>query len=109
MFDWLAAKLLRIFGAVILILPETIAIMLVKGIGVIAFHVSPRKRIAYVNLKAAFPNRFDAKERKRIVRQVFVNIALNVLGIFRGKFVNQNYIDQRVQIRSMEHYQQFRE
>ncbi len=56
-------------------LPLAWAIRTGRAAGRIAFYFSRRRHTAYADLKAAFTNRFDEKERWRIVQNHFAHLA----------------------------------
>ncbi|OGW81142.1 MAG: hypothetical protein A3G33_10055 [Omnitrophica bacterium RIFCSPLOWO2_12_FULL_44_17] len=94
----------RILHLCVEALPLRWAIVLGRIMSFIAYHFSGRRSVAYVNLKAAFGNRYSAKDRRHLVRRVFSNLVQNAIEIFRFKHVDQNFLDQHVQFKHLDRY-----
>jgi KDO2-lipid IV(A) lauroyltransferase len=68
-----------VFYAALRLLPSSLRLKLAGLFGYISYLVTPRRvKIALENLRAAFPN-LPASERKRIVRQVYRNLAASAI------------------------------
>ena len=106
MIDWLTACFARILSLLLQALPLKTALSFGRAFGIILFHTSARRHIAYVNLKAAFGDRFSAEERKEIVKRHFCNLAQTAVEVLRFPKMDQTFLERYVLVENREHYEQ---
>ncbi len=106
MIDWFAVGFIRILSAFLQTLPLEAALALGRAVSAIFSRTSYRRKVAYVNLKAAFGNRFSAKEREEIVRKHFSNLAQTVVEVLRFPKMNQQYFERYISPENRERYEQ---
>jgi lauroyl/myristoyl acyltransferase len=76
-------------------LPRGAVLAFARVLGVLAYNVLREdRRVAYANLDIAFGASMPAREKRRIVRKTFQNIASNLMGLFWAPRLNQANIDQ---------------
>ncbi len=106
MFDWLTVSFVRILSLLLQALPLEAALSLGRVVGILLFHANYRRRVAYVNLKAAFGVRFNAEEREEIVRKHFCNLAQTVVEVLRFPKMDQKYFERYIAVENRERYEQ---
>ena len=106
MIDWFIVGFVRILSAFLQALPLEGALSLGRAVGAIFSRTNRRRKVAYVNLKAAFGNRFNAKERREIVRKHFLNLAQTVVEVLRFPKMNQQYFEHYIVPENRERYEQ---
>lgn len=105
MIDWLTVSFVRILSLLLQALPLETALSLGRAVGIFLFHTSSRRRVAYVNLKAAFGNRFSAEGRKEVVRKHFCNLAQTVVEVLRFPKMDQKYFERYITVENRERYE----
>ncbi len=105
MVEWLAAVSLRLLSAILQALPVETALGLGRIVGFVLSRANSRRRVAYVNLKAAFGNRYRADERKKIVQKHFIHLAQNIVEMLRFPKMRQSYLDRYVTVDHRERYE----
>ncbi|MBI4368557.1 MAG: mitochondrial fission ELM1 family protein [Candidatus Omnitrophica bacterium] len=105
MTEWMALNLVRGLSAFLQWLPLEPALALGRAAGVLISRFSRRRRIAYVNLKAAFGGRFNAEERKRIARKHFVNLTQNAVEILRFPKLDQHYFETHIEVQGRDRFE----
>ena len=80
--DWAGYWVVRLSASVIQRLPLKQALSLGRGLGDLVYRLSHRRRVAYVNLKAAFPHS-QTQERKRWTRDLFRELGMSGIEIMR--------------------------
>ncbi len=93
--DWIAYWLVRAASALVQKVPLETAFGWARGLSTIAYYTSKRRHVAYANLKAAFPES-TAPERKRWVKEMFQNLAMNGIEIMRFPILKREDIDRWV-------------
>ncbi len=94
-----AVKILGIFFRNI---PLGLSLWIGRRIGDLSIFVnSKRWRIAYTNLKAAFPEK-EPCEIKLITRRSFQNLGMNLIEVFRIPKLNLAYIDRFIKFENLE-------
>ncbi|OGX05608.1 MAG: hypothetical protein A3G87_00590 [Omnitrophica bacterium RIFCSPLOWO2_12_FULL_50_11] len=68
--------------------------------------IHPRRRIAYVNLKAAFGNRYSAKERKVLVQKNIAHLSQNAVEMLRFSKMDLDYYRTYITFVNRERYEQ---
>ena len=97
---------LRLLAIMLRAMPAGWALALGCGVSrLIGWALSKRKAIAYVNLKAAYGNRFSARERRRMIQRVMDRLAQNVVEILRFPKIDQAYFKKHVVIEHVERYE----
>lgn len=105
MLDWFTVVSVRILSIGLQGLPHEAALGLGRFIGFCLSKMNYRRRVAYANLKAAFPDQFSSKERKKIVEKHFIHLAQNIVEIFRFPKLNQTYLERYVQVEHRDRYE----
>ncbi|MBI1978408.1 MAG: mitochondrial fission ELM1 family protein, partial [Candidatus Omnitrophica bacterium] len=105
MLDWLTVGFVRILSVILQLLPHEVALALGRFVGFCLSKANDRRRVAYVNLKAAFPGRFSPAERKKIVKKHFIYLAQNIVEIFRFPKLNQIYLERYIQVEHRDRYE----
>jgi lauroyl/myristoyl acyltransferase len=68
---------------------------LARVLGILAYYLlGEDRRVAYANLDIAFGESVPAREKRRIVRKTFQNIASNLMGLFWAPRLTKDNIDQ---------------
>ena len=105
MVDWIALGFVRLLSLFLQLLPIEAALSLGRGVGVFLAWTNHRRRLAYVNLKAAFGNRFNAEERKQIVRKLYAHLAQNVVEILCFPKLDHRYFERWISVNGRERYE----
>ncbi len=103
--DSIAVVFVRCLSFFLQALPLEWALGLGRFFGTVAFHTSGRRKLAYVNLKAAFETSCDARERNAIVRRHFQHLAQNVVEMLRFPKMDQRYFDRFITAHHRERYE----
>lgn len=106
--DSIAVIFVRCLSFFLQALPLEWALRLGRFFGIVAFHTSSRRKLAYVNLKAAFGTDYDARERNAIIRRHFQHLAQNVVEMLRFPKMNQRYFDRFITAHHRERYEEAR-
>ena len=105
MFDWIAVGLVRGLSAFLQALPLETALAFGRIVGAVFSWIHDRRRVAYVNLKAAFGNRYSAKERKKIVKRHFLHLAQTGVEVLRFPKMDQEYFERYITVHHHERYE----
>ncbi|MBU4304216.1 MAG: hypothetical protein KJ893_01095, partial [Candidatus Omnitrophica bacterium] len=85
------------------VLPVNLMLKLGRMLGAGAYHLLRKRRtVALANLKAAFGGKYNDKQRRKIVRKVFENLALNFTELLLVPRFNKKYFDTHVHLEHME-------
>ncbi|MBU4305257.1 MAG: mitochondrial fission ELM1 family protein, partial [Candidatus Omnitrophica bacterium] len=85
------------------VLPVNLMLKLGRMLGTGAYHLLRKRRtVALANLKAAFGSKYDDKQRRKIVRKVFENLALNFTELLLVPRFDKRYFDTHVHLEHME-------
>jgi Lauroyl/myristoyl acyltransferase len=88
------------------LLPTGFALGFGKIIGTLAYYFDIRhKAVAYDNISFVFPER-SISERKRMVKNLFQNFALNLIELLRMPVINSGYFDKYIEIEGRENIEQ---
>jgi KDO2-lipid IV(A) lauroyltransferase len=80
------------------LLPRGAVLAMARGLGRVAYYLlGEDRRVAYANLDIAFGESMPAREKKRVVRQTFENIASNLMGLFWAPRLTKENIGQYAQ------------
>lgn len=81
----------KLFGAVIRLLPLRLALLIGKASGIIAYYIDLKHRTqAYANLKVAFAQEKSFHEIKGITKALFMNFGQNIVELVRMPLLNKN-------------------
>jgi KDO2-lipid IV(A) lauroyltransferase len=103
--DWTGLFLIKVLILIVNILPLSWALLLGRFWGRIVYSLHKRRRVAYVNLKAAFGSSYQAGELKKIARKMYENIAQTAVELFRMKKINRAFIESHVTVHGFDHLQ----
>src|SRR3989338_4893336 len=105
--DWILDGLIRLAAAFLQVLPIEAALAIGRLFGFLVFFLSKRRQVAYVNLKAAFGTRYQARERKQIVRNNFCHLGQNVVEVLCSPNVGRSwYMDRYIKLNHLDHYEE---
>ena len=104
--DQVLVWFLKVLSAFLQALPLEAALGLGRTVGTFLSYVNPRRKTAYVNLKAALGTRFNAQERKAIVRKHFCHLGQTAVEVLRFPKMGQDYLEHYVQVEHRERYEQ---
>jgi len=83
------------------IFPRRFCYAIAKHIALLKFYCSTKERQALLyNLSAIIP---DARKRRRVAQEVFVNFAYYLVDFFRYKKVDKHFIEKYVTVSGIEH------
>lgn len=95
MFDWLASRFLRIVARLVQSMPIGFGLALAHFVGLMApFIDSKRSKVAYTNLKAAFPGKYTSRQIKKIVRKMYVHFAQVFAEMLYFPKMDRKYIER---------------
>jgi len=107
LIDLIASFAARILYLIFWIIPIQITLKLGRGIGALVFLIStPRKRIAYANLRAAFCKRKPPAEIRNMTRATYMRLTETIMEIFSLTKVNRKYVDKYIKIENRDHFYQ---
>jgi len=79
-----------------------VVIYLFRGLGYLGFYILPKKRrVAYKNLKIAFPH-YPPQKINKIVRQVFMNSAQHFAEIAYMPWIDDKYINKFIEFEGLD-------
>ena len=91
----LEAAGLRAVTAVVPVLPRPAAMGLARALGSLAYYVlAEDRRVAFSNLDVAFGDSKPLREKRRIVRATFHNLASNLIGLFWAPRITRDNFDR---------------
>ncbi len=96
MFETFAIFFIRILRRIMEFLPVSWSLWLGEFFGVAAYFASGRRGTAYVNLKAAFGNRFNAAQRKKIILRSFSFLGRNMAEFLCARKVDAEYLKRHI-------------
>lgn len=102
--DGIACGLIKVFAAFLRVLPFKTALALGRFLGRLVFYLSPRRKVAYSDLKAAFGGKYSERERWRIVRKHYRNHGQMFVEILLLPRLDRNKIDERVDVPRLQHF-----
>ena len=76
--------------------PIGLSLAVSRLFGLIVHRVHKGRRIGYVNLKAAFGPSMTPRERRRKIRNMYLNLAQNVVEVFYFRKMDLGYICRHV-------------
>ncbi len=79
-------------------LPEKPAHWLGRSLGRLVFHFSPRRRVAYADLKAVFGSRLSVRERWQIIRTHYGNLGESAVEFLRLPLLDRPAIEKFITI-----------
>ncbi len=105
MADSIFVFLIRLLSLLLQALPHRAALLIGRFCGLVLSKVYYRRRIAYANLKAAFGDQFSVKERKRIIKRHFLNMAQTIVEVLRFPKLTLAYFNQYISVTGRERYE----
>lgn len=105
--DWAGYWGVLGIGKIVQRLPLRLALLLGKGVGSLAFYFSRRRKVVYVNLKAAFPES-TAGERREWTKGMFQHLAMSGVEILRFPVLKKEAIDRLVTVTGYDTYLEHR-
>lgn len=90
--DWLAYWAVRLFAFLVRRLPMHAAYAVGRFAGYVYFFFSGRRRAAYADLKAAFGDRYKAKERWKIARAHYAHIGQSFIEMIHFSAVTEQNV-----------------
>ncbi|MDD5618444.1 MAG: ELM1/GtrOC1 family putative glycosyltransferase [Candidatus Omnitrophica bacterium] len=83
-------------------IPISISVFIMRRIGFLAFYILRRKRrVAYKNLKIAFPE-YPPRKINNILRRTFMNCAQHFIEIFYIPWIDDKYIHKFIEIEGLD-------
>lgn len=105
--DWAGTGLVRLAAWIVQCLPISPALSLGEGLGRLFYFLNPRRRVAYANLKAAFPES-SAAERRNWVRDFFVHLGLSAAEMLRVPVLDRAAVEKMVIEKGADRYLKLR-
>jgi len=104
MIDSLACALVKGVGWLCCRLPPTVCVRIGIGLGQLAYFLQPKRaRIGYLNLKAAFGQRLNPGEARRIARRVFGQLGAGLMEMLRLPAIDGAYLDRYIDVVGQAH------
>jgi Kdo2-lipid IVA lauroyltransferase/acyltransferase len=100
--DWIGYWALKVLACAFNRLPLLCALHIGKLFGYASYYCHKRGRVAYVNLKAAFGDRYTPQQLKKIARTSFANLSQNLVEMLRFPALDKSYLDTYVKIDGLE-------
>lgn len=106
LIDYLAYISVKLLSWAFIFLPTSLALGLGKLIGTAAYYLDVKhKNVAYDNIAIAFPDK-SILERKRIIKSLFQNFALNLIELLRLPLINSQYFEKYIEIDGREYIEE---
>ncbi len=103
MKEYLFYLIIRLLCFVFNLLPLGFALGCARVFGMLIYLVNKKRRlVAYANLKAAFKAGLSSRDRKRIVRGVYFNLAQSFIEVMRFPKIDKAYVEKYVSIANRE-------
>jgi KDO2-lipid IV(A) lauroyltransferase len=97
--EYLFYLIIRLLCFVFNQLPLRFALGCARVFGALIYLVNKKRRsIAYANLKAAFKAELSPRDRKRIVKGVYFNLAQSFIEVMRFPKIDKDYVERYVSI-----------
>lgn len=106
MADFVFVLLIRLVSFLLQQLPHRPALAVGSALGWTLSKTHSRRKVAYTNLKAAFGNQYDSRQRQQISERHFINLAQNAVEILRFPKLDLNYFSHYVAVNGRERYEQ---
>ncbi len=100
--DALIYNAIRGAEALVNVLPHRAALASARALGGLYARVAKRRKIAYVNLRAAFAGEKSPAELRRIVRRNFENFAMNIAELLRAPRFDERYFREFIRAEGLE-------
>jgi KDO2-lipid IV(A) lauroyltransferase len=82
--------------------PITISVIVGRAVGALAFYfILKKKRIAYKNLKIAFPG-YSCDRINKIVKETFMNCGQHIMEIFYLPWMDAKYIEKFIELEGID-------
>lgn len=98
LLDLLACKGLQVLSSILRSLPLQTALAFGRFLGRVIFCFSNRRKVAYADLKAAFPGKYSEKERWKIVRENFEHFGQMFVEVLRFPSLTPPVIEKTVTV-----------
>jgi KDO2-lipid IV(A) lauroyltransferase len=94
--EYYLCKLARVITSVIRFIPLGFSIFLGRAMGALAYYfLKKKRRIAYKNLKIAFPE-YSCRRINKIIRQTFMNCGQHIIELLYLPWMDQRYIKNHI-------------
>lgn len=104
LIEYAAYTLARFLGLIVISLPPKANYALGKIAGVLGYALFRKKRrLAFKNLKTAFPHQLSYCELKKIVKKSFVSLGLNIIETLSIPRIDRRYINRYVRIENLKY------
>lgn len=100
--DALIYSAIRTAEAVIGVLPHRALLSVARFFGGAYALIAKRRKVAYVNLRAAFAGEKSPAELRKIIRRNFENLAMNAVEVLRARRFDRRYFEEFVRIEGKE-------
>jgi len=78
-----------------------------KAVGKAGYHVMAKRRVtAMLNLKAVFGQRFDDRARRKLVRTIFKNLAINFMELLLVPRLDNQYFKTHVKVKGLDNVEE---
>lgn len=101
--DWAGYWAVRAGAFAVQRLPLESALRLGQGLGTLIYGFNERRRVAYVNLKAAFPQSMT-HERKRWTKEMYQQLGMAAIEMMRSRNLTEQDVDRSVTNHGYETY-----
>lgn len=98
---WGAQVLIFLFERI----PLSLGLWIGEGLGYAFFYLSPKRRVAYINLKAALGEQLTAQERRRVAREHFAHAGQSIVEVMSFRRLNRAHSDEHIQIHGLERFE----
>jgi len=99
MLDYLLSSTIKFLSFFVSFIPIRISLFFAYCLGKVFYYLFPQKaKLAYLNLKLAFGDKLSLVERKRIVKELFCNLFMNVIEFLYFPYMDKNYIEKYIKI-----------
>ncbi|MFC1624269.1 ELM1/GtrOC1 family putative glycosyltransferase [Candidatus Omnitrophota bacterium] len=102
LIDFLGFIVVKVVSALLYCTPLSFALWIGRRGGYLAYLVnSKRRRIAYANLKSAFPEK-ESSEIRNITKSHFENLGMSAVELLKVPFMGRKYLERYVSIENID-------
>lgn len=102
LIDYCLYFLVKAISSIVRFIPIGLSVSIGRVFGFMAFYLLRRKRrIAYKNLKMAFPD-YPPRKINSILKQTFMNCAQHFIEIFYMPWIDEKYIDKFIEFEGLD-------
>lgn len=105
MTDWIGYHALKGIQRFVCRLPFSVALHLGSGLGRVAYYFTPRRKIAYADLKAVFGKQFSELELRKILHKHFAHLGQMLVETLRMPLMTSEIVDQVVERHHWERFE----